>query len=335
MSSNSPGKPESVMDIVNITIVVATYNRGPMLRKALKSLVQQETDGKFFYDILVVDDGSTDQTAEVVQDMSHIASGVPVTYIYQENAGQSSGRNVGIERARGSWLAFFDDDQWAEPGWLAELYHTAEELKADCVGGAVCLDLPESPLQKPGGQTRGMLGEKIPGQRLKADEVKDLIGTGNVLIHRSVFNQVGAFDTIFRGYDTNFFWRIEKGGFLLGYAPQAVIHHVIPESRLQPSYLRRLCFVRGVATARIHWQYQGTRRLVLSNLWRLGVALGRDLPLITIAAFSRHHQLVLDSLCSLWYTFSFIRGSLFFLAPRWFPQKNFMAFFTGVRGGAK
>ena len=56
------------MGKVDITIVLATYNRAPMLRKALESLVQQETGGKFSYDILVVDDGSTDDTAAVVRE---------------------------------------------------------------------------------------------------------------------------------------------------------------------------------------------------------------------------------------------------------------------------
>ena len=51
---------------------------------------------------------------------------------------------LGVEMARGEWVAFFDDDQWAEPGWLAELYRVAQEKEADCVGGAVFLDLPES-----------------------------------------------------------------------------------------------------------------------------------------------------------------------------------------------
>ena len=118
-----------------------------------------------------------------------------------------------------------------------------------------------------------------------------------------------------------------QGGFRLAYAPNAAIHHVIPESRLQPSYLRRLCFMRGVASARIRWRYQGSLGLIKSNLWRLGVALGRDLTIIGIAACGRHRPLLLDSLLSFWYTLGYMRGSLFFLAPRLFPQKKFMAAF--------
>jgi GT2 family glycosyltransferase len=314
------------MKIPDITIVLATYNRAPMLRKALESLAQQETGENFSYDILVVDDGSTDDTAAVVQALSNTAVGVSVTYVYQENRGQSAALNNGGELSRGDWLAFFDDDQRAEPGWLAELYHVAQEKEADCVGGAVLLDLPEPVPLKLGPRTRQLMSENFSSARARDNSIKENIGSGNVLIRRSVFKRVGKFDSGFRcGYDTDLFWRVEKGGFRLAYAPNAAIHHVIPESRLQPSYLRRLCFMWGVASARIRWQYQGSLGLVGINLWRLGVTLGRDLTLITIAAVCRHRPLLLDSLLSFWYTLAIMRGSLVFLAPRVFPQKKFMA----------
>jgi hypothetical protein len=94
--------------------------------------------------------------------------------------------------------------------------------------------------------------------------------------------------------------------------------------------------MRGVAGARIQWRYQGPLGLIKANLWRLGVALGRDLTLITIAACGRHRALLLDSVLSFWYLFGFMRGSLFFLAPRVFPQKKFMAAFgSAVPAGAR
>lgn len=324
-------------DAMDITIVIATYNRAGMLRKALKSLLRQETHGNFFYKILVIDDGSTDQTAAVIHDMSHNASGVPITYIYQENAGHCTALNTGVEEARGNWLAFFDDDQFAGPLWLAELYRAAQDQQADCVGGgAVYLDLPESAPLELGPRARQLLNERIPGQKIRDKAIKDYIASGNVLIRRSLFNLVGSFDSSFqRGCDTDFFWRVEQAGFRICYAPHAIIHHVIPKSRLQPSYLRHLCLLQGVSSALIRWRYQGALGLVRSNLWRLSIALGRDLPLIAIATLSHHRPLVLDNLISLWYTLAFMRGSLFFLAPRLFPQKNFMAFFAAVRGGAK
>ncbi len=316
------------MGEVDITIVLATYNRAPLLRKALKSLVQQETGGQFSYDILVIDDGSTDDTAAVVKGFTDNTPGLSMTYVYQENLGQSFALNKGAALAHGNWLAFFDDDQWAEPRWLAELYRVAREEEADCIGGAVALDLPESLPLELGTRTRRMLSEKVPRANSRHRSIKENIGSGNALIRRSVFKQVGNFDVVLRcGYDTDLFWRIEQGGFRLAYAPHAVIHHVIPEPRLQPAYLQRLCCMRGVASARICWRYEGPLGLIGSNLWRLGVALGRDLTIISIAACGRHRPLLLDSLLSFWFSAGFMRGSLFSLAPGVFPQKKFMAAF--------
>jgi GT2 family glycosyltransferase len=310
----------------HITIVLATYNRSHLLRKALASLMRQETSGQFSFDIMVVDDGSTDLTASVVRNISETASGILITYTYQENMGHCIARNTGAALARGNWLAFFDDDQWAESRWLIELYRTAKEHEADLVGGTVVLDLPKSASPELGARTRRLLSERLPEQRVPTSAIKDRIGSGNVLIRRAVFRQMGGFDTIFRrGYDTDLFWRVEREGFRLGYAPQAIVHHVISESRFQPSYLRRLCLVRGLASARIYWQYQGMLALAGYNLWRLGVAVGRDLPLLAIVGLAHHRPLLLDSLCSLWYTLGIIRGSLFLMAPRIFSQKKFLA----------
>jgi glycosyltransferase involved in cell wall biosynthesis len=317
------------MDAIDISILIATYNRASLLRKALESLVRQETDGNFSYEILVVDDGSTDFTADVVNEVVNNPWGIPVTYIYQENRGQSAALNKGLCEARAAWLAFFDDDQWAEPRWLAELYRAAREQGADCVGGAICVDLPDAIPWDPGPRTRKVFAEKIPGRKIKDSKIKEVIGSGNILIHRVLFSQVGGFDPAFpRGFDTEFFYRLEKYGFRLGYAPKAIVHHVIPKSRLQRSYLRQSCFMLGVTSTRIRWHYQGPRGLILSILWRIGIALGVDLPLLIIAGVARHRPLFLDNQCSLWYTFSLIRASLFFLAPRLFPQRKFREAFN-------
>jgi glycosyltransferase involved in cell wall biosynthesis len=91
---------------VDITGVLATCNRAPMLRKALASLVQQETGGKFSYDIFVLDDGSTDDTAAVVRERSDAVSEVSITYVYQENVDPYIARNLGVEMARGNWIVF-------------------------------------------------------------------------------------------------------------------------------------------------------------------------------------------------------------------------------------
>ena len=109
-----------------------------MLRAALESLTRLRTQPEFDYEVLVVDDGSTDETARVVQSVMD-TSVVDIRYLRQENRGIAGARNTGVFHARGSWVAFFDDDQLAEPDWLVHLLAAASSSGADCVGGPALL----------------------------------------------------------------------------------------------------------------------------------------------------------------------------------------------------
>lgn len=312
--------------MVDITVIVVTHNRAEMLEQTLLSLVNQETEGRFVFEIIVVDDGSTDQTMAVVQRFAQSASMAPVSYIYQAKAGVAAGRNLGVHRARGQWLAFCDDDQRAGAHWLFELLRTALEKGFDCVGGPVVLDLPPSPpLSSLGFRARQVLGEKtFPLQQQMTE--KYALGSGNVLINGIIFDRVGFFDiSLSRGEDTDFFWRVEMAGYRLGVAPKALVYHVIPESRLRTSYLRDVSLRKGVITSLIQMKYEGLVKLALSMLLRMGIALMVDAPLLLITNAFNVGASVLDNRCRLWYKLGFIRGSLLMLAPAVFPQTNFFA----------
>ena len=309
---------------IDISVVVVTYNRAGMLQNALTTLVNQMTEDRFSLEILVIDDGSTDitETAQSFAD-NHTR---PVRYIHKEHGGEGRARNKGVLEARGEWLAFFDDDQLAAPLWLTELYKVAQEMGADCVDGPVFLMLPDScPLQL-GQKSRRVLGEKIFSQSNGQHPGKEYVGAGNVLIRKSLFEQVGLFDVTFRqGVDEDFFRRLQKGGFRFCYSPQAVAYHVIPPMRLQRAYLRETCLRMAVAHTRVRLKYEGALRLALLTSLRVGVALGRDIPLLLLAGMLNDEPLNLDSRCGIWYTLGLIRGSLFYLAPNLFPQKRFIS----------
>lgn len=311
------------METVDISIVVVTYNRAGMLKEALETLVNQETEGRFFFEIIVVDDGSTDNTAQVVREVMYSAENLSdsaVKYIYQNKSGIPSVRNTGVQEARGQWIAFFDDDQLAEPEWLAELYRVAQARGADCVDGPVYPRLPASFQGVLGPRIRALFGEKFVPADGRRKSPKDTLGTNNVLVHRSVFAQVGGFDTAFDlGSDADFFARVEKGGFKICYSPKAVVYHVIPASRLRTSSLRTTFIKGGLACARISVKYGGPVQLTLAILRRVSLALGRDIPLLAITSILRHHSLKSDSLCALWHDIGFFWGMLFLVG---FAKEN-------------
>ena len=98
------------MASVDISVVICTYNRASMLRLALDALVGQETGGAFTYEIVAVDDGSTDDTPAVIAEFAGNAS-VAVRRVAGGGQGVAHARNRGAEEARGGWVAYTDDDQ--------------------------------------------------------------------------------------------------------------------------------------------------------------------------------------------------------------------------------
>lgn len=95
-----------------INVIIPTFNRAEFLKEAIQSVLDQDyfrrLDRERFFEIIVVDDGSTDKTEEVVQSFA-----CDIRYIYQENRGVSAARNAGLQHARGDFIAFLDsDDLW-------------------------------------------------------------------------------------------------------------------------------------------------------------------------------------------------------------------------------
>jgi len=119
----------------DVSVVLCTYNRADMLGPALESLVRQETHGQFIFEVVVVDDGSTDGTQVILQRIAKDTQ-VLIRCLQEEGRGIAAARNTGIASAAGEWIAFFDDDQVAEPDWLSELFALALKTHSQCVGGA-------------------------------------------------------------------------------------------------------------------------------------------------------------------------------------------------------
>ncbi|MEE0815985.1 MAG: glycosyltransferase, partial [Desulfovibrio fairfieldensis] len=116
-----------------ISVIIPTYNYGRFLPDAVKSVLGQKKDG-LAVEIIVVDDGSTDDTADVAQRL-----GSSIQYIYQENQGLSAARNAGIRAAHGDYLVFLDADDLLTSGTLAShLNNFAVHPELDV---SVCLSL--------------------------------------------------------------------------------------------------------------------------------------------------------------------------------------------------
>ena len=109
-----------------ISVIIPAFNVQPYIRKSLNSVLNQTYKN---LEVILVDDGSTDKTGAICDEYAQMDSRVAV--IHQQNAGLSSARNVGIEQAKGEWVAFLDSDDWIEPQMYEILLKVAHNSDAD------------------------------------------------------------------------------------------------------------------------------------------------------------------------------------------------------------
>jgi glycosyltransferase involved in cell wall biosynthesis len=315
------------MPSTDVTVVVCTYNRANMLRDTLASLFMLATDGQFTYEILVVDNASTDNTSTVIQEAAQ-ASPVPLRGVLEPNPGVSFARNRGIAEAKTPWIAFFDDDQIAHPQWLKELRAIALEKQVRCTGGANRLKLPEGgDLKALSRASRALLSETVNNDALRPYTRKWAPGTGNLLIQRSVFDEVGTFDVSLRqgGEDTDLYRRIWGAKIRAWYTPKAISYHVIPAYRLTDEYFRWKALRNGGQLAHRNFENWGRLGCCAVAMARLGQAAIVHLPRFVWAKFTSKADQEHDARCLLWRAEGYLRHALHYTAPRLFAQRTFFS----------
>jgi succinoglycan biosynthesis protein ExoM len=292
-----------------------------MLRNALRSITVQETGGDFSYEIVVIDNGSTAPTRAVVTEIA-ATSLVPIRYVREDAKGLAQARNRGVREAWGNWLAFFDDDQLAEPNWLKELRSTASVTEATVVGGDLRLDLPTGGSFVLGPTCRTLLGEHAFGGTARICQGKRIPSGGNILIARQVFDAIGLFDTsmVMAGEDSDFVKRARASGYVVSISPNAIVHHVIPPYRLASSYLRWTSMRWGHCFAYIDYKNFGRATLFACFAARAGQAVLVNLPLLIFSALTRNASQVLDRECLLWRAVGYACGAASLSLPGLFKQ---------------
>lgn len=227
-----------------ISIVVPTRNRAALLRDCILSLVSQEyaADG---YEIIVVDDGSSDGTALVVREFSTTRTGFPeIRYVRSSRQGLNVARNEGVNAARGDLILFLDDDVLAPHGWLTAFHDgSLRHPTVECFGGPVRLRLDGKPprLCPVDGLYGGFdLGEK--------ECCVDFVGGGNMAVRRAVIERIGQFNELLSGFGDEIEWelRLLNNGGLIVYLPEAWIWHRRSKDDIRLWPLLRVRFRRAV-----------------------------------------------------------------------------------------
>ncbi|MGI8622214.1 MAG: glycosyltransferase, partial [Solirubrobacteraceae bacterium] len=195
-----------------ISLVICTYNGSGTLTETLDAVARLDYPS---YEVIVVDDGSTDASAEIAAGRGH-------RVISTQNQGLSAARNVGLQAAGGEIVAYLDDDAAPDPHWLTHLSLGFTEESIVAVGG------PNVPV--PGD---GIVADAVamapgnPTHVLTGDRVAEHIPGCNCAFRRQSLAAIGGFDTRFRiaGDDVDVCWQLQDGGGTIGFSAAAVVFH--------------------------------------------------------------------------------------------------------------
>jgi glucosyl-dolichyl phosphate glucuronosyltransferase len=255
------------------SVIIPTANRSEALGQSLMSLVGLNYDADNF-EILVIDNGSTDRTKEVVHEVIAHHPQHRIRYIYDPEPGLLTGRHRGAQEARGELLTFVDDDIEADPRWLAAIVKTFQDPSVQLVGGR---NLPKYAVSPPawlegfwwtppyGGHACGSLSLLDLGET-PCDIDANYIWGLNFSIRREALFDLGGFHPdivpmhlqhLQGDGETGLTIKANQSGYRALYQPQALVHHCVPAGRLTPEYFERREFFQGVCDSYTAIRRQG------------------------------------------------------------------------------
>ena len=268
----------------------------PDLKTTLEALCGQVDPG-CPVEILVVDNGSIDDTRHVVE-AAAAQSRTPVVYLNESRPGKSHALNTAVAHARGDLLAFTDDDVLPSPKWLAAYAQAFSETGADYVAGRILPLWEVPPPRWLTADQHGVVAASDGGpRRLILEGVRDWVMPigANMAVRRQVLDRIGGWnpnlgklkDTLRTGEDHEFALKMLAAGFKGVYEPEASVLHRVPAERLRLEYFFRWCYSNGQIEAGLEHLYPSTVNYLLRvprYLWRrLLVDLGSILAGIVTA----------------------------------------------------
>ncbi|HXG08646.1 MAG TPA: glycosyltransferase [Gemmataceae bacterium] len=252
-----------------VSVVVCSYNGGRTLAQCLQSLLTLDYPD---YEVIVVDDGSTDDTPAILERFPTVRT------IRQSNRGLGAARNAGLRAATGAVIAYTDSDCFADADWLTHLIAQLAHSGAAAVGG---------PNLSPEDGWLAACVAAAPGQPthvLESDQVAEHVPGCNMAFRREALEAINGFDPQYRkaGDDVDVCWRLQQAGYWITFAPGAFVWH---HRRQSPrAYLRQQAGY-GEAEALLQFKHpdkfngrgDGKWRGVLYGASLRGLHLGRPI----------------------------------------------------------
>jgi glycosyltransferase involved in cell wall biosynthesis len=240
---------------MHVTVAICTWNRASQLDRTLARLRELEVPDDLDWEVLVVDNGSTDDTSGVLE---KYAGALPLRAVAEAEQGLSRARNRAIDVAAGDLLCWTDDDVQVEPDWLAQYARAArEQPDTSFFGGPI---LPWFECDPPEWVAAGIheIGSAFAlrdlGPKPLALSEKQLPFGANFAVRASVqhrfrfdpkLGRIG--DRMLSGEEVDAMRRMLAGGFTGAWVPEARVRHLVPADRMTADYVRS--FYRGVGAS--------------------------------------------------------------------------------------
>lgn len=236
---------------IDLSVIICTYNRDKYIAESITAIVNQIFDYPTC-ELLVINNNSTDQTDSICTNL--LQSGFQFRYIIETTQGLSAARNRGIQEANGEILVFIDDDAMAREHFLKNIlamYQKYPEMAAS--GGRI---YPRFESKKPAWMSRFL----VPLMSVidKGNAVIPFKGShypigANMAFRKEIIHEIGLFDTTLGrsggnlqgGEEKDIFNRIKAKGKAIYYLPDVEVDHVIPDARLEKSFICKMGFGIG------------------------------------------------------------------------------------------
>lgn len=220
---------------IDISVIIPTYNRKQLVVEAVNSALTQEPEN---YEIIVVDDGSTDGTIELLESLK-----LPINIIKKQNGGVSSARNAGIKQAKGRYIAFLDSDDLWLPGILNSQYNFLQSHPAiPLVYTDQHINVQGKLLDTSRFSAKTYTHETMSKFDLPGFVQDTPIHISSVMVRKSIFDEIGYFNESLHIHEDTDMWNRISEKYQLGYIsqPLAVFRwEADPEHLLKPSARRK------------------------------------------------------------------------------------------------
>ncbi|MEB3886606.1 hormogonium polysaccharide biosynthesis glycosyltransferase HpsE [Lyngbya sp. CCY1209] len=247
--------------MLDLTVVICTYNGASRLPNVLERLLTQEKTENLSWEIIVVDNNSTDQTAEIIRKyQARFSEIVPLKYCFEPRQGLAYARRRAIREVPGELIGFLDDDNYPDPNWVAAACDFGKKHpQAGGYGGRILGKYDEQP-PKNFERIASLLAVSDRGTEAFRYDLLDRwlfpAGAGMVVRRRAwlecvpdrpQLSGVSGQSLSNKGEDIETLSYLRKAGWQIWHNPDLIIEHHIPSSRFQKAYLLKLCHGVGLS----------------------------------------------------------------------------------------